>query len=52
MLAECKKTNKKYTDREFPPNESSLIRGNKMEKQDRILFSLLNFFQEKLNKEL
>ena len=35
MLAECKKTNKKYTDREFPPNESSLIRGNKMEKQDR-----------------
>ena len=35
MLSECKKTNKKYTDREFPPNESSLIRGNRMKKQDR-----------------
>lgn len=31
----CEKKNKKFIDRVFPPNETSLIRGNHFRKQDR-----------------
>ena len=34
MLKLCEKQNKKFVDRVFPPNETSLIRGN-LRKQDR-----------------